>query len=151
MFPKQKKIVSSRHALARAEKRRSDLPADIFFCVPPDVDGAIDLACLHAVVCQFSARTGLDSNCESIWVQRYFGKVNALRPDRAHVQVPLMYPPRNRKRKPQAGAGRVERLRKLRTCYGLAQQGALHFVAPMLFQEGELGFSLNTFGDDSDA
>ena len=130
---------------------RSDLPAGMFFCALSDVGGRIDLAWLHALVSQFSACTGLDSNCENIRVQRYFGTVNTHRPDRAHVQVPLVYPPRNRKRKPQAGAGLVERLRKLRTRYRQAEKGTLHFVAPMLFQEGELGFRLHTFGDDSDA
>ena len=144
-------MISSRHALARAEKHRSDLPTGIFFCAPLVVGGRIDLAWLHARFSQFSARTGLDSNCENIRAQRYFGKVNTHRPDRARVRVLLVHSPRNRKRKPQAGAGLVERLRKLRTGYRHAQKGTLHFVAPMLFQEGELRLCLNTFGDDSDA
>ena len=61
-----------------------------------------------------------------------------------------MHPPLNWECKSQGGTGIVERLRKLRPGYRQAEKGTLHFVAPMLFQEGELGFSLNTFGHDSE-
>jgi len=57
----------------------------------------------------------------------------------------------DRKRKLQGRTGIIERSCKLRTGHRQAEKGTLHFVAPVLFQEGELGFRLNTLGHDTDA
>jgi len=71
VFPKRKQARGRRHAPARIEKRRGDFTSGISVRTPHCAVGGVDLACLHTLVSQLSAGTGLNSTGENIGTQRY--------------------------------------------------------------------------------